>query len=275
MSRPPGAAAVVLAAALAAAGAGLQAATDPGPPPEAPPLGVATWNVHRYLAAAPDGRVTLADVRDTLATMDPHLVGLQETEMGRPTSGAFDAPGWLGRELGLHVAYGPPTRDQIYGVALLSAYPVLDQEVHPLPTSGSIERVATEATVDAPGGPLAVVVAHLSVVERPGERADQARALVDLLADHDRAILVGDMNTPADRGEEAYEVLAGNLTDAWRAAGHPPGSGATAFGDEPTKRVDHVWVKGDWTVDSASLHGDAAASDHRAVLAQLAGPALG
>jgi endonuclease/exonuclease/phosphatase family metal-dependent hydrolase len=265
---------VLLAAAVAVAGAGLQAAQTPGPAPEAPGLTVAAWNVHRFQATEADGRVTLEGVRDVLDETGAGIVGLQETEMGRPTTGAFDAPGWLGDELGLHAVYGPPTRAQVYGISLLSAYPVEATWHIPLPVRDGVSRVATVSLVDAPGGPLPVYVAHLSVLEQPDDRARQAHALVDAISQRDRALLVGDMNTPAWRGEEAYRILDGALTDAWRAAGHANGTGATAFEPTPDVRIDHVWVKGNWSVDGAHTRGDPALSDHRAVVANLSGPAL-
>lgn len=275
MRAAPGLAPILLAAAVAVAGAGFQALQAPGSAPSPGTLRVATWNVHRFQATDPDGRVTLSGVRDTLDRMDPHIVGLQETEMGRPISGAFDAPEWLADRLGLHLVYGPPTRDQIYGVSLLSAFPVRDARVVELPHEGTVERVATTATVEAPGGPLKVAVAHLSVLERPALRARQAAALVDLLGDADRGLLVGDMNTPAQGGERAYEVLDGAFRDAWRAAGHPAGTGKTAFGADPTVRIDHVWLAGGGTVEGASTWGRASVSDHRAVVARVTFPADG
>jgi endonuclease/exonuclease/phosphatase family metal-dependent hydrolase len=230
---------------------------------------VGTWNVHRFQATTPDGRVTLEGVRDTLEGLDPHIVGLQETEMARPTGGAYDAPGWLGRELGLHSVYGPPTRDQVYGVSLLSAYPVLDHRLVDLPVDGSVPRVAVAATLKTPAGPLPVYVAHLSVIERPADRAAQARVLVDEVTSHDRAILVGDMNSDPEAGDgEAYRILEGNLTDAWTAGGEGPGP--TAFWPGPSLRIDHVWLAGDWTVQDAKVVGQAEHSDHRAVVAEVA-----
>lgn len=275
MSRPPATVPILLAAAVAVAGAGFEAVQAPGPAPSPGTIRVATWNVHRFQATEPDGRVTLEDIRATLDRMDPHVVGLQESEMGRATGGAFDAPGWLADRLGLHVVYGPPTRDQVYGVALLSAFPVLESQVVALPSEGVVERVATKAVLEGPDGPLPVVVAHLSVIEEPDHRARQAEVLVDLLEGEDEGFLVGDMNTPAERGERALEVLEGGFRDAWREAGHPAGSGKTAFGADPSVRIDHVWVVGDGPVEGASTWGRAGISDHRAVMANVSLPGPG
>lgn len=272
--RPLGLAAVALAAIVAVAGAGLQTLQRPGPAPGPGSATVMTWNVHRFQAADPDGRTSLEGVRDLLQDTDPALVGLQESEMGRPTSGAYDAPGWLGDELGLHTVYGPPTQSQVYGVSLLTAYPVQETWRVDLPVRGSVDRLATAALVDTPGGPLPVYVAHLSVIERPADRARQAQTLVEELDRWDQALLVGDMNTPAERGEEAYRILGGALDDAWLEAGHANGTGATAFEPNPDVRIDHVWVKGNWTVEGAHTRGDPGLSDHRAVAANLSGPAL-
>lgn len=230
------------------------------------PLTVMTYNVHQYLA--PDGDYNLRAVRDVIAGADPDIVGLQESDSGRLTAGGFDGVRWLAHALGYHFTFGTPTGDGSYGAALLSRWPIANERVVSLPVNRSPPRPALVADVQTPQGPLPVVVTHFQT-EKPGDRrAAEAERVVDLTADVDRAVLLGDFNTPPTDDQRAYRVLDRAFTDAWVAA-NGPGGGGTYSASDPTDRIDHVWLKGDWRVASARVVGGPAASDHRAVVATL------
>lgn len=222
-----------------------------------PPYGVVTYNVHQYFGA--DGGYNLRAVRDALSGRDPALVGLQETDGGRLTSGGVDGVGWLARELGYRACRGPATRRVSYGVALLSRWPVRGSRVVDLPTDDTPRRVALVAEVAAPDGPLGVVVAHLEV--EGAVRVAQARRVVELADGFDRAVVLGDFN--AEPGSRPHEVLAGAFADAWRVAGD--GNGFTWSASNPERRIDYVFLRGGWAVDRAAVFGTPAASDHLAV----------
>lgn len=251
--------------------------TDATPDDDGPPYTVATFNVHQYFDGTSDGSYNLGPVRDTVAEMDAHLVGLQETTGTRVTSGNVDGLHWLADHLGYHVARGPDAGSGSYGVALLSAWPILDERVVYPPVYKSAPRPLLVVTVDAPDGPLPVVVAHFQTQQRDwgAERnrnsvqaqRDQADRLLDLVADEDRAVVLGDFNSRP--GDDAYDRLAGDLTDAWAAA-NPDADGYTWSAREPDRRIDHVFLHGSWRVASASVHGRPAASDHLAVAASVA-----
>lgn len=223
-------------------------------------LTVATYNVHQFFDA--DGDYNLRAVADVLESGEYDIVGLQETEGARVTSGNVHGVRWLAAALGYHYHSGPDTRVGGYGVALLSKWPIDEAEVVELPTDGTVSRPALRATVEHPDGPIPVVVAHLEV---DGEvRVRQARRVVELVGDAPRAVVLGDFNATPD--EAVVETMTDSFTDAWAAAGE--GDGFTFSASRPRERIDYVFVRGFEPTD-ASVFGNATESDHRGVAATL------
>jgi endonuclease/exonuclease/phosphatase family metal-dependent hydrolase len=238
---------------------------------DGPPYDVLTLNVHRWIA----GRTAAANyrgVRDLLAEHDPDVVGLQETEAARYTTGSANPVRWLATELDYHYDAGVPTRRGGYGVAVLSKYPILRTRVVSLPVNESPPQWALVATVDAPDGPLQTITAHF---QTDGPEADEQEAaatavLGELFADdYERAVVLGDFNVEPD-GDPAYDRLRRDLVDAWPAAGNPRlGGGGTFPAWDPDQRLDYVWLEGEWTVPRCERVGDPAVSDHLGVLATV------
>lgn len=237
------------------------------------PVTVLSYNVHQYLAGDDDGEHNLVPLAETLEAAGAHLVGLQETEGSRVTSGNVNGVSWLANRLGYYSTYGAPTRRGGYGVALLSAWPISDERLVSLPVENSPPRWALVATVSAPWGDLPVVVTHFQT-DTPGDKQlAEADVIAEWAADIDgddsipRAIAMGDFNVTPDT--RSYDVLTESLTDAWTAAGNDPAGGATWRASDPSQRIDYVFTAGDWTVEAASTLGTPAVSDHLAVRADL------
>lgn len=223
-------------------------------------LRVATYNVHQFLDAG--GDYNLQSVAAALRAQEVGIVGLQETEGARITSGNVYGVRWLADALDYHYHPGPDTRVGGYGVALLSAWPISDARVVEPPTAGTVTRPALYAVVEHPDGPIPVVVAHLEV---DGDiRLRQAETVVDLLAGADRAVALGDFN--ATPNEQVYETMTDSFTDVWAAAG--VGDGYTFSASRPRQRIDYVFVRG-FAVSDATVFGGPGESDHRGVRATL------
>lgn len=232
-------------------------------------LTVMTYNVHQFLE--PGGDYSHEAIADVIAAEEPHVVGLQETESGRLTSGAHDGVRWLANELGYHYTYGTTTSAGSYGVALLSRWPIRDERVVYMPVANSPPYPALVAELDTPQGVLPVVVTHFQT-QRPGHRqAEEAELVVELASDYDRTVVLGDFNVRPDPDEAAYRIMTETFVDAWRAAESTSGDGPTYSAADPQRRIDYVWVTDDWTVTNARTAGRPAASDHLAVVATLDG----
>lgn len=242
-------------------------------------LRVVSYNLHQGYAEHPEGAFGLHAARDVLQAADADVIGLQESDTSRVTSRQMDAVDWLAGELGMHAVRGPPTREQTYGVALLTRHPVLSSDWQHLPRQESTERVLLHTVLAAPGGDVHVFTTHFQTDIHARDRLLQARATVDAMAGLDRVVLLGDLNTEAPTGNAsadlAYRLLdegrppAEGLTDAWTLVpGDDPGN--TDPASDPVRRIDHVWFRGHWQVVGGRVMGGPEASDHLAVVIDLA-----
>jgi len=229
-----------------------------------------TWNIQ--WGRGVDGRVDLERiVRTARAMADFDVFCVQEVADNFPGlegNDGRDQFAELGRLLpgyqriqgyGVDVA-GTDARRQRFGNAIFSRYPVLSARRHALPwpadpAKKTMPRVAVEATVRAPFGPLRVVTTHLeyySDVQRHAQvrrlrnlhdeacqRAmaaaryenDESNVTFEPTAQTTAAIVCGDFNFPPENNarQEMQSPLARGgpaLRDAWahlyREAPHPP-----------------------------------------------------
>ena len=158
------------------------------------------------------------------------LVLLEETDLGMARSGNRDVAADLARALGLHAVMAPlflettrgrdddrakagPREDEegLFGLAVLSRWPVGETRIVELPSPGRVQferqrmfgrHVALVAVVERPGAPFVAVATHLEVHRARAHRAAQARLIGEALAGEDRpVVLAGDFNSHTfDRG---------------------------------------------------------------------------
>ncbi|ACQ81722.1 Endonuclease/exonuclease/phosphatase [Beutenbergia cavernae DSM 12333] len=192
-----------------------------------------------------------------------HVLALQEVDRGQVRSGGLDQAAVVAAALGLpHVRQAAalvgnvragvvrPDRagaehPESYGVALLSAFPVLASFAQPLP-GGWVRwprrragrwrvaidepRVALAAVLDVAGGPVSIATTHLSTF--PATATGQLRRVVRLVRGMPGPRLVcGDLNlrTPSVR-------LATDLAPLARGDTYPSWA--------PTREIDHVLGEG-------------------------------
>ncbi|MFO0555197.1 MAG: endonuclease/exonuclease/phosphatase family protein [Polyangiaceae bacterium] len=206
-----------------------------------------------------------------LAELAPDIIGLQEVIHGKDGGLSCQAHelGELWKAHGgpeeFHIAFGPAwsyeSGDQ-FGNAILSRYPLTDQQVFQLPTSDA--RSTVFARVMTPSGPLPFFCTHLSWRFEEGLlREDQVVAIAEkvkaTVRDGDLpAVLVGDLNAAPDAAEIRY--LRGlqsigrttiHFTDCFERVGQGPGytfdPPANPHADltyEAPRRIDYVLVRG-------------------------------
>ena len=198
------------------------------PPPSADParVRVVHWNIEhgnayllieQALRAHPDLR-------------DADLVLLNEVDLGMARADNRDVAADLARALGLHGVFAPlflettPGRDDdprraagrdnqesLFGVAILSRWPITGARIVELPSPERIQfdvermvgrHIGLVAEIERPAAPLVAVSTHLEVHRTRAHRAAQVRVLAGALRDETRpVILAGDFNTHTfDRG---------------------------------------------------------------------------
>lgn len=240
------------------------------------PIRVMTYNIHQWYVAdnvdtnQKTGEAIFEELLDIIQDADPDILGLQESEGNRISSGNQNGVAWLASKLGMYYYYGPATSDQIYGVSLLSKWPIIRQETISLPIEESIDRVAITVTLDTPHGEINVLVTHLQTSGYQIDQVNQANEILQIV-DGEEYLLLGDFNAAPTRNNEAYHILNGSLTDAWIAAGNPTNSsvGFTSGATNPKNRIDHIFfTPGAFTVHPGSMrvYGNNLASDHLAML---------
>jgi len=279
-----------------------------------------TWNIQ--WGCGIDGRVDLERiVRTARALADFDVLCLQEIADNFPGLEGNDdrdqfaelarlLPGYIAvKGFGVDVA-GDGGRRRRFGNAIFSRYSVLSARRHALPWPAdpgkkAMPRVAVEATLQAPMGPLRVATTHLEYYSDVQRRA-QVRRLRNL---HDEAcqraampgeleneessvifnpspqtvsaILTGDFNFPPENpayGEIQHPPAGGGpaYRDAWATVhGHAPHaptfcvhSGANAT---TPYCCDFIFVSQDIAHRARSIASDSAtqASDHQPLLLEL------
>ncbi len=253
-------------------------------------------------------------LRALLREEAPDVVGLQEVlrfqdERGAPTPGG-DQLAELVDELPYTASFGGATDlggGLWLGNGLLTRWPVVEQEVLPLPHEVDGQRRSVLfARLATPTGELPVFVTHLHWRLHHGcLRLEQVQRLVELVFERAPVggaalppVLLGDFNAEPDSDELRYlrglATLGGKsvyFCDAWLAAGDgSPGytfdrsNAYAALAHEPSRRIDYVLVRGPdarlrgeplaarlvGTVPLATREGPVWVSDHFGVLVELA-----
>lgn len=248
---------------------------DPTPDkPGSPKIRVLCYNIHWALGT--DGKYDVSRIARVIKESGADLVALQEVDVGVERSGRIHEVRLLEEMTGLDSRFGPTQHYQggLFGNAVLSRFPILDVEIHPLPYSESDETRTTYprgcivVTVQGPDGkPLRIVSTHFQH-NVPEDRAAEARAINELLASGKgkeiRTILAGDMNARPD--EEPIRILL----EAWENATDDPPS-PTAPAVNPRSRIDYIFYRpgGQFEVAGAGVIDESVASDHRPVFAEF------
>jgi endonuclease/exonuclease/phosphatase family metal-dependent hydrolase len=206
-----------------------------------------------------DGTVHADRVAAAIADLDADVLGLQEVDRAQPRSGLLDLTAIAADALGAPTqrfaaavvgtpgetwqAWRSPDDNghPLYGIALVSRYPVRQWQITALPgapirspvyTGNGFRllkdepRVLLAAVLDGPAGPFTVATTHLSFV--PGWNLRQLRhAVRSLRALPAPRILLGDLNVPA--------AVARAIT-GWKPLGVAP----TYPSPAPRAQLDHV-----------------------------------
>lgn len=160
----------------------------------------------------------------------PDVVTLDEVDLGCARAGNRDVTADLARALNLHAAWAPlflettvgrdddpvtaagrENEEGLFGIAVLSRWPIGEVRVVDLPSPQKLQfdlermvgrHCALVAEILRPEGAFVAVAAHLEVHRTREHRAAQVRVIADALARERRpVVLAGDFNTHTfDRG---------------------------------------------------------------------------
>ena len=197
---------------------------------------VLSYNIHH--GEGVDGRFDLERQAAVILASGADLVALQEVDVRTTRANGVDQAMELARLTGMFVAFGEAIAyaDGSYGDAVLSRWPILQNENLTLPAAANHEkRVAVSIEVQVPHGPrIRFVGTHLDHTKDPADRIQQAQALNDaLLPATMPTLLVGDLNA-----QPASQPMLVLLQAGWQAA---DASLAPTFPSvDPQRKID--WV---------------------------------
>jgi len=238
------------------------------------PLGLAAQDTVRVLSynirhgAGMDDSLDLRRAAAVIVAQRPDVVLLQEIDVRTERTGGVDQPSALAELTGLpYHAFGKfmDYRGGQYGMAILSATPILDSTTHVLP-EGEEPRSALAARIRPKPSVPALVFVDIHLYRTADERLAQAHRLVQIFAKETRPVLlVGDFNSQP--GGSVLELLSRH----WTLPRKPADAHFTFPADNPAREIDFVLYRPAtrFRLLEYRVIDERVASDHRPVLAVL------
>jgi endonuclease/exonuclease/phosphatase family metal-dependent hydrolase len=220
-------------------------------------LTVVTFNVQQgfLLDGGPGARKQL----DALLELRPDVIGLQESDTNRISSGNQDVVRYFADRLDMYSYYGPSPVVGSFGVALLSRYPIESPRTFYLWSEGE-QTAAISAQISVGERRFNVFVTHLG---NGGPLVQQQNVLQEV-AGHEDVLLLGDFNFRP--GGEQYEATLAVLADSWGLnEGTPDGESIETRSDA----IDHVFASPSTRVLSAR-YVDEGVFDHPIYVIEIA-----
>ena len=227
-------------------------------PPARDTITILTYNIQQGYSA--EGQQNYAGQLAQMQALKPDIIGLAECDTARIANGNDDLVRYLADHLGMYSYYGPKTVAGTFGIALLSRYPILEQETYYLYSEGE-QVAAIVAMVDVGDQAWRVLVTHLG----NGGPMIQQQEFLDLVGKApERTVAMGDFNFRPDSPQ--YALTTQVLQDAWTVRWP---DWRDDLGQKPDTKIDHIFISSDLTVVDAQ-YVPKGPSDHPAVTAILA-----
>ena len=230
-------------------------------------LKVVTFNIQQGYDMA--GNLNFSGILADLRKIDADIIGLQESDTCRISSGNGDIVRFLASKLHLYSYFGPKTVTGTFGIALLSKYHITNAKTHFLYSDGE-QAAAIEAQITVQTTTFNVFVTHFGEIEY--DKLKQAEKIVELTTGKSNTLLLGDFNFRP--WTEQYNLTTTVLNDGWLQV-WPTGiddegyNGYTNNWKNPTGQIDFIFVSPDITLSDYRVVREAHSSDHMPVIATL------
>ena len=165
-------------------------------------LKVMSYNIHHGNPPSIPGKIDLDAIAKTIADQKPDLVALQEVDVNTQRSGKINEASILAMKLGMKGLFFAKAIDHDggeYGVAILSKYPISENQIHRLPTKEGTKgepRVLATVQVNLPGGKkIRFASTHLDAQQSDTNRLLQI-VEINKIAQQEQLpfIIAGDLN---------------------------------------------------------------------------------
>ncbi|HLO29425.1 MAG TPA: endonuclease/exonuclease/phosphatase family protein [Anaerolineales bacterium] len=224
-------------------------AARPAPVPGSSPLKIMTYNIQQGFDAK--GNANLMGQLAVIKSVDPDVLGVQESDSARIANGNVDAVRFFADNLDMYSYYGPTTTTGTFGIALLSKYSIQNPTTFFMYSTGE-QTAAIQAQIDKDGQTYQVFVTHLG----NGGPIVQLQDLLTRLPGHQNVIAMGDFNF--EPTTDQYALITQTLADAWLLKWP---NGKETPGVSSASRIDHIFVSHEINVLESEYVANPA-SDH-------------
>jgi endonuclease/exonuclease/phosphatase family metal-dependent hydrolase len=234
------------------------------PAPDNTTVRVMDYNLHNGFNT--DGRLDMEALARVIEENNPDVIGLQEVSRGWLINGRVDMLQWLSCRLDMPYIAGPTDGAQ-WGNAILSRYPVIESETHPLPPESlRLRRGYIKAEIDIGGNTFQLIDTHLHHVGGDSDiRQEQVPGLVSAWNKAPRTLLVGDLNAEPD-SPEMQTLFDAGLVDVSGVYG--PSPGYTYYSADLYQRIDYLLASPDLVIEEFRIP-QSTASDHLPLVTTL------
>ena len=175
-------------------------------------LRVMSYNIHHCNPPSKPEKIDIEAVVKTIREAAPDLVALQEVDVNTKRSGNTDQARKIAEALDMHYYFGRAIDYDggEYGVAILSKYPISEEQTYALPTqegSGGEPRVLASVKVKLPKRKkIRFASTHLDAQSEDVNRLLQIREIAEIaLQEEYPMIIAGDFN--AKPGSKVINIL--------------------------------------------------------------------
>jgi endonuclease/exonuclease/phosphatase family metal-dependent hydrolase len=172
-------------------------------------LRILTYNIHHVEGT--DGKIDYERMAAVIRGLKPDIVALQEVDNGTARTEGINQVEKLASLSGFeYFVFGRsmPYGGGEYGLAVMSRYPILENESHPLPFRFNLEpRSVLITRIEAGGDGRLVTMANTHLCHQSEEnRIDQVRRINSLLGEvKGPVLLAGDFN--AREGDDSMRIM--------------------------------------------------------------------
>jgi len=233
------------------------------PPSEPDTLTIMTYNMQQ--GVDPDGEKAYDKQLEVIKSVDPDILGLQESDTARISGGNSDVVRYFASKLpGYYYSfYGPRTTTGTYGCAVLSKYPIIDAETF-FTYSTKDEIGTTEAQIQVGDTVFNVFINHPCCDDDPF--LAHMQALMARVNTSTNVISMGDFNN--EQTTPYYQMINDTLKDTWLAKW--PTGVDTENSINMTDRIDHIFVSPGFTVlDARCIPEPQSQADHPVFWAEI------
>lgn len=229
---------------------------------------VLSYNIHHANPPSVPDKIDLEAIAKVIKESGADLVGLQEVDVHTIRSGkSSNQAEVLGEMTGMNVFFskGIDYQGGEYGTAILSKYPILQEERYELPNLEGLKsepRTLAVVTVEIGGSPLKFANTHLDYTNAENNLLQVNKVLEIFEGEKLPVIMVGDFNA-------VPESASVQLLDKHFTRSCTEGCGFTVPQIQPRRTIDFIMAshRSPFEVVSHEVIDEPYASDHLPVLA--------